>query len=96
MAAKQAKLVLPSNRTGTRIEIDGHDVAGNVQSIVLTASHSQGPRLVLDVPVHAAEVEADVTVDIPDSTRAVLLLLGWTPPPSDGQQLPEPRSEGNV
>lgn len=68
------------------VALDGQDISSALTGLTMRLEVGNRPQVTLDVI--ALEVptyldEADVY--IPESTRALLVKLGWTPP-SDGEQ----------
>jgi hypothetical protein len=66
----------------TRIVVGGVDVADQVRGLRLDAEPLE-TRLTLDIVVFETEVDGEMTVEIPEGTRDLLLHLGWTPPTED-------------
>lgn len=67
---KKASLILtPGSGPRNRVVIGGHDLTNAVCA--------------LDLVIFEAEVDGEMTVHVPDKTRAALVTLGWTPPEGD-------------
>jgi phage protein D len=75
-------LQIASNKFGNYdIMLDDHDISGAIRGIDLTIHVGALPRAELDLlilEVASHRMAADIT--IPDSTRELLIQLGWTPP----------------
>lgn len=82
---------------GGKIEIDGHDVTDTVRGITLKAGAGCVPHLVLDLVIHAGEIDGQADVHVPADTAAALVDLGWTPP-DDGQpvDLTDPKRHDTI
>jgi hypothetical protein len=67
---------------GTAVRLDGQDIINAVRGLKLALGVGQLPELELDVVIRdAVELELqDVQVYLPNSTRELLVRLGWTPP----------------
>lgn len=80
MASRNVQIKLGSNGLGY-ITVDGHDIAGAVQAIVVESSAGEPPRVVLHLPyLDALEVHPEQVV-LPERVVEALRHLGWTPPP---------------
>jgi hypothetical protein len=66
------------------VELDGQDVTDAVRGFRLDALIDHRHQLNLDLLVHTGEVDGRAQVHVSPTTAAVLVALGWTPPP-DGQ-----------
>ena len=88
-----AKLHLSAHGASTDdlVEIDGHNITKAVRNIVLIAGANELTTLHVDLVVREdVTVTGEVTVTIPEQTRAALIALGWTPPGDPGQADGEP------
>ena len=77
MSLSKAKLKLQVGR-GT-VEVDGQEIEG-VRELSIDAGVGEIPTLRLDLLVHEIEVDGEMIVSVPDSTREALIKLDWTPP----------------
>lgn len=77
MAARNVKIRL--DKPGNPVEVDGQKIPG-VRGFHVAAAVNEKPRLVLDILMHEVEVDGQMTVTVPDRTKAALSALGWTPP----------------
>ncbi|MER7126746.1 hypothetical protein [Micrococcus luteus] len=67
---------------GTAVRLNGRDIARDLCGLSLTLGADQFPKVELELAVFETvrlELE-DVQVYIPDTTRELLVQLGWTPP----------------
>jgi hypothetical protein len=65
--------------------VDGRDLSNLARGFTLAfpdADHL--PVLTVDLFLDEHEVAGEVTVAVPDETRAALVALGWTPPDPSG------------
>lgn len=90
MTLPKAKLTL---RPGTgEVIVDGQTIGG-VRDLDLNASAREIPRLTLDLLLAEVEIDGEMEVLVPESTREALIALGWTPPlegqARDGQTFAE-------
>lgn len=70
---------------GTRVELDGVDVASSLTGMSLSIGLDDKPQAVLDVVLYELDTNLDgVQFVVPPKTREVLIQLGWTPPEGDG------------
>lgn len=70
---------------GTAVRLDDQDIVRDLRGLTLTMGVDRVPVVELDVSVFEGvglELE-DVQVYIPESTRELLVRLGWTPPGED-------------
>lgn len=66
---------------GGTVTVGDHDISDAIAGLTLHAGHGQLPSLEVDLVLLTGEVAAG-EVDIPESTEAALLALGWMPPPA--------------
>lgn len=75
----RAKLNL--HKVGGTVEIDGHDITKAVRSVTVSAAAGEPSVMTLEMAVwEAAEIDGEVTVEVPDAVRDALLKVGWTAP----------------
>jgi hypothetical protein len=62
------------------LALDDKDLSNAINGFTLTSRAGQASVLELDIVPYLTTVTAEVTVTIPEATRAALVALGWTPP----------------
>lgn len=72
-----ATLSLKGAGTNTAVELDGQRI---FPIAVRIHAKTSGTTAVIEVPILDCEFNGDVIAKIPDSTRDILIGLGWTPP----------------
>ncbi|WP_199572741.1 hypothetical protein [Streptomyces murinus] len=71
---------------GTRVELDGVDIAPVVTRLTLHVGVDNVPTAVVDVVLHELDMELETPrVIVPETTRDLLVRLGWTPPAEEAQ-----------
>lgn len=66
---------------GSKVLVDGHDVSGGVRSLALRCVGGEITTMTLELVLHdMTPVDGEVEILIPDATRDLLVMLGWTPP----------------
>lgn len=71
---------------GTQIELDGVDIANAVTGLSLRMGVDSLPEVTLGVMLHELDTELEhPRVNVPDTTRDLLVRLGWTPPAEEAQ-----------
>lgn len=63
--------------TNAAVELDGQRI---FPTAVRIHAKTSGTTAVFEVPILDCEFDGDVIAKIPDSTRDILISLGWTPP----------------
>lgn len=76
---RSARLSLAAGAGNSSIEVDGQRLRG-VTGLELTANPDGVPVLTLGVRLHEVDADGQMTVTVPEDTRAALVALGWTPP----------------
>ena len=78
----KAEIIVTEARVGSKVLIDGLDVAGAITDFQFRAGVGQRPVLYLDgLSLRGAEIVADgVEVEIPETVQKLLIRLGWIPP----------------
>ncbi|MFJ3793885.1 hypothetical protein [Kitasatospora sp. NPDC090091] len=80
-------VALTSTGITHRLTIDGTDVSHAVRSCTLHLATGEHPALAVEprvVALDTTEVDSAVVL-VPDATAALLVALGWTPPPHADQ-----------
>lgn len=63
------------------VRLDGVDISNTLRGLRLSMSCTDVTTVELDVAViETTELSAEVSAHIPDTTRDLLIRLGWTPP----------------
>lgn len=76
----------PGAPGGTRVLLDGEDIAAVLTGLTLRIGTENRPTAVLDVVLHDLSTDvAEPRIVVPAKTEALLVQLGWTPP-VDGEQ----------
>ena len=66
---------------GTQVELDGQDIVSALTGLSLHIGVDQRPTAVLEVLLHDVDTELEnPRVIVPETTRDLLVRLGWTPP----------------
>jgi hypothetical protein len=66
------------------VQVDGHEVADSVISLAVDGRAGEPAMVRLNLRAgKTVTIDAEARVRIDHDTRAVLLALGWTPPPWD-------------
>jgi len=76
------RLVADRTATGT-LHVGGADLSAAVSGVELTLNtggHERGVAMTLHMAAPSVDFDGEARVMIPDSTRAALVALGWTPP----------------
>lgn len=76
---RSAHLTLAPGAGASSIEVDGQRLYG-VIGLELKSDPNSLPVLTLDIRLHEVDVDGEMTVQVPENTRAALVALGWTPP----------------
>jgi hypothetical protein len=78
----KAEIIVTEARVGSKVLIDGLDVAGAITDFQFRAGVGQRPVLYLDgLGLGGAEIVAEgVEVEIPETVQKLLIRLGWIPP----------------
>lgn len=78
----KAEIIVTEGRVGSKVLIDGLDVAPAIKGFQFDAGVGRQPYLCLEgLYLGGAEITADgVAVDLPETTRKTLIRLGWIPP----------------
>lgn len=83
MKPHHVRITANGNR-GT-VQVDDHEIGHSVTDLEFRAGVDEFPTVVLGLRVFTGDVDAPGTrVYLPDTTRAALVALGWTPPPEEG------------
>jgi hypothetical protein len=77
--------ITPGFGTGSRVEIDGHDITNAVRGLTIHGEAGSLADITLDLLIlDVTEMQDEhARIFIPEETRAALLALGWTPPPDE-------------
>lgn len=70
------------------VRIDGHDIADGLTGLTLSMGVGRIPTATLEllIPDVTELHDAETQLLIPDSTRDVLVALGWTPPTGEPKE----------
>lgn len=63
------------------IQVGGIEINRAVRAVRYSIEAGDLPRVTLDLVLTETEIDGDAVVSVPDTTRAALVALGWTPPP---------------
>lgn len=64
------------------ITIEGRDISNAVSSLNIHADNNSAPHLEIGLFFGQLKIKGKMTVGVPEYTKAVLVMLGWTPPVS--------------
>jgi hypothetical protein len=79
--------ITADGRRGT-VQVDGHEIGHSVTDLEFHAGVDDAPTLVLELRLFTGDVDAQGTkVYLPDTTRAALVALGWTPPADETEAI---------
>ncbi len=72
------------------VTLDGQEIGNALTGVTVTLGSGQFPTAELHAAILTADVDGEmVVVKLPEATRALLVQLGWTPPP-DGPSATTP------
>jgi hypothetical protein len=85
VTGRKVEISITNGSVGGSLAVGGMDLANEVTGFSLSFRAGEGAALVIDmIPGEVAAMTGDADVRVDESTRDVLVALGWTPPAGDG------------